>query len=446
MRPNSKLIKATLTGALGGLVFGFDMVVISGIIDSVVRLYGLTGWEKGMTMAVSPVGTVLGCFAAGVIGQRLGSRTALRLAAALYMLAACGNVFAMGWPMLLTTRFLGGFAIGAASVLGPVYITELSPALWRGRLVGTFQLNVVLGILFGYTSNYLVRVAQFGAIEWRVMFSVALVPAVIFFIALFSIPLSPRWSASRNEIDEALAVLNQMGAPDPKAELAEIQAAIQSEHAVAHEPVFKWKYRYPLFLAITIGAFNQLAGINAILYYQGTIFKAAGFSQGSGDLQAVAIGAMNLIFTLVGMSLIDRFGRKSLLLLGAVGCSTCLAGVAWIFNTNSHQTALLPLLLVYIAFFAVSQGAVIWVYLGEVFPTSVRAKGQGIGSASHWIVNVVIALTFPVLVLRFGQGTPFVFFAGATVLQLITVALFYPETKGHTLEELQRRLIPAPKH
>jgi SP family arabinose:H+ symporter-like MFS transporter len=446
MRPNSKLIKATLTGALGGLVFGFDMVVISGIIDSVVRLYGLTGWEKGMTMAVSPVGTVLGCFAAGVIGQRLGSRTALRLAAALYLLAACGNVFAMGWPMLLTTRFLGGFAIGAASVLGPVYITELSPALWRGRLVGTFQLNVVLGILFGYTSNYVVRVAQLGPIEWRVMFSVALVPAVIFFIALFSIPRSPRWSASRNEIDEALAVLRQMGAPDPKAELAEIQAAIHSEHAVAHEPVFRWKYRYPLFLAITIGAFNQLAGINAILYYQGTIFKAAGFSQLSGDLQAIAIGAMNLIFTLVGMSLIDRFGRKSLLLLGAVGCSTCLAGVAWIFNTNSHQTALLPLLLVYIAFFAVSQGAVIWVYLGEVFPTSVRAKGQGIGSASHWIVNVVIALTFPVLVLRFGQGTPFVFFAAATVLQLITVALFYPETKGHTLEELQRRLIPAPKH
>jgi sugar porter (SP) family MFS transporter len=336
---------------------------------------------------------------------------------------------------------VGGFAMGAATVLGPVYIAELAPALWRGRLVGMFQLNVVLGVLLGYTSNYLVRLAQLGAMEWRVMVGVAVVPAVIFLIALFSIPRSPRWSASRNQIDEALEVLGQMGAPDPKAELADIQAAIQSEHAVAHEPVFRWKYRYPLFLAITIGAFNQLAGINAILYYQGTIFKSAGFSQLSGDLQAIAIGATNLIFTLVGMSLIDHFGRKSLLVLGAVGTSVCLSGVAWIFNTNSHQAALLPLLVSFIAFFAVSQGAVIWVYIGEVFPTSVRSKGQGIGSASHWIVNTVIALTFPVLVLKFGQGTPFVFFACATVLQLIVVTLFYPETKGQTLEQLQRKLV-----
>jgi sugar porter (SP) family MFS transporter len=401
----------------------------------------LNGWEKGMTVAVSPIGTVLGCFAAGVIGQRLGSRTALRWAAALYILAAFGNAFAINWPMLLTTRFVGGFAMGAATVLGPVYIAELAPALWRGRLVGMFQLNVVLGVLLGYTSNYLVRLAQLGAMEWRVMVGVAVVPAVIFLIALFSIPRSPRWSASRNQIDEALEVLGQMGAPDPKAELADIQAAIQSEHAVAHEPVFRWKYRYPLFLAITIGAFNQLAGINAILYYQGTIFKSAGFSQLSGDLQAIAIGATNLIFTLVGMSLIDHFGRKSLLVLGAVGTSVCLSGVAWIFNTNSHQAALLPLLVSFIAFFAVSQGAVIWVYIGEVFPTSVRSKGQGIGSASHWIVNTVIALTFPVLVLKFGQGTPFVFFACATVLQLIVVTLFYPETKGQTLEQLQRKLV-----
>jgi len=336
---------------------------------------------------------------------------------------------------------VGGFAMGAATVLGPVYIAELAPALWRGRLVGMFQLNVVLGVLLGYTSNYLVRLAQLGAMEWRVMVGVAVFPAIIFLIALFSIPRSPRWSASRNQIDEALEVLGQMGASDPKAELADIQAAIQSEHAVAHEPVFRWKYRYPLFLAITIGAFNQLAGINAILYYQGTIFKSAGFSQLSGDLQAIAIGATNLVFTLVGMSLIDHFGRKSLLILGAVGTSVCLSGVAWIFNTNSHQAALLPLLVSFIAFFAVSQGAVIWVYIGEVFPTSVRSKGQGIGSASHWIVNTVIALTFPVLVLKFGQGTPFVFFACATVLQLIVVTLFYPETKGQTLEQLQRKLV-----
>ena len=443
MRPNFKLIKSTLTGALGGLLFGFDTVVISGIIDSVVRLYRLSDFDKGLTVAVAPIGTVLGCFIAGVIGQRLGARTALRYAAALYVLSAFGSAFSVGWPMLLATRFLGGVGIGSASVLGPVYITELSPALWRGRLVGTFQINVVLGILVGYTSNYVVRLTHLGAMEWRVMVGVAALPAACFLILLFRIPCSPRWSASRNQIDEALAVLRQMGAPDPKAELDDIRAALAQQHAAVHEPVFQWKYRFPLFLAITIGAFNQLAGINAILYYMPSIFAAAGFSQLSGDLQAIVIGATNLVFTLVGMSFIDRFGRKSLLMVGAVGTAACLGSVAWIFNTQSHQAALLPLLVVYIAFFALSQGAVIWVYIGEVFPTSVRSKGQGAGNASHWITNTIIALMFPVLVHKFGQGTPFAFFAAATVLQLLVVTLFYPETKGQTLEQLQARLVDA---
>ena len=441
MRPNSKLMKATLTGALGGLLFGFDTVVISGVIESVVRLYGLSDYDKGLTVAVAPIGTVLGCFVAGVIGQRLGARTALRYAAALYILSALGSAFSLGWPMLLCTRLLGGVGIGSASVLGPVYITELSPALWRGRLVGTFQINVVLGILVGYTSNYLIRLGHFGPNEWRLMVGVAAVPAIFFLALLFRIPRSPRWSASRNQIDEALAVLGQMGAPDTKGELADIQAALNSEHATKHEPVFQWKYRFPLFLAISIGAFNQLAGINAILYYMPSIFAAAGFSQLSGDLQAIAIGATNLIFTLVGMTFIDRFGRKSLLMVGAAGTSICLAGVAWVFNSNSHQAALLGLLLVYIAFFALSQGAVIWVYIGEVFPTPVRSKGQGAGNASHWITNTVIALAFPILAHRYGSGTPFVFFASATLLQLVVVTLFYPETKGQTLEQLERRLV-----
>jgi len=444
VRPNSKLIKATLTGALGGLLFGFDTVVISGIVESVVKLYGLSDYSKGLTVAVAPIGTVLGCFVAGVLGQRLGSRAALRFAAALYILSALGSAFSLGWPMLLSTRFLGGIGIGAASVLGPVYIAELSPAMWRGRLVGTFQFNVVLGILVGYTSNYLVRLAHLGSVEWRAMVGVAVVPALIFLALLFRIPRSPRWSASRNQIDDALAVLGQMGAPDPQAELADIQSAINSEHATAHEPVFQWKYRFPLFLAITIGAFNQLAGINAILYYMPSIFAAAGFSQLSGDLQAIAIGATNLIFTMVGMSFIDRFGRKSLLMVGAAGTSACLAGVAWVFLSQSHQAALLALLVVYIAFFALSQGAVIWVYIGEVFPTSVRSKGQGAGNASHWIANTVIAFAFPVLAHKYGSGTPFVFFAAATLVQLLVVAFFYPETRGQTLEQLQRRLVKEP--
>jgi hypothetical protein len=219
-----------------------------------------------------------------------------------------------------------------------------------------------------------------------------------------------------------------MGAPDPKAELADIQSALQSEHSTAHEPVFQWKYRCPLFLAITIGAFNQLAGINAILYCMHSIFAAAGFGGESSYVQSIVVGATNWLFTLVGMSMIDHFGRKSLLVVGAFGNSLCLAGVAWLFSTNSHQAALLPLLVIFVAFFSLSQGAVIWVYIGEVFPTAVRSKGQGVGSASHWIVNTIIALCFPLLVHKFSEATPFVFFAAATLVQLIVVVFFYGVT------------------
>jgi len=441
MRPNLNLMKATLTGALGGLLFGFDTVVISGIIDAVVKLYGLDPWGKGWTVAIALIGTVVGSFAAGSVGQKLGGRETLRLTAVLYVVSAIGSALAWNWPSLMFFRFLGGLGIGASSVLGPVYIAELAPAKWRGRLVGAFQFNVVFGILVAYTSNYLIRLLHLGATEWRWQVGVAALPALGFLVLLFGIPRSPRWSASRNQIDEALEVLKLMGEPEPEAELADIRAALAEEHSSAQEPVFRWKYRYPLFLAISIGAFNQLAGINAILYYLNDIFAAAGFSQLSGDQKAIAIGFTNLIFTMVGMSVIDKLGRKVLLLIGAAGTASCLAGVAWIFTTNSHPGALVWLLITYIAFFALSQGAVIWVYIGEVFPNHVRSKGQGVGNASHWIMNTAIALTFSVVAANMGRGAPFVFFAAMTVLQFVVVLLFYPETKGQTLEQLQRRLV-----
>jgi len=309
--------------------------------------------------------------------------------------------------------------------------------------VATFQFNVVFGIMLAYVSNFLIRTMHLGAAEWRWQVGIAMVPALAFLVLLFGIPRSPRWSASRNQIDEALAVLKMMGDPDPEAELADIKAAIAQEHATAHEPVFRWKYRYPLFLAITIGAFNQLAGINAILYYLNDIFAYAGFNQVSSDLQAIVIGATNLVFTMVGMSLIDKAGRKRLLLIGAAGCASCLGGVAWVFGSNSHHGALLWLLVTYIAFFSVSQGAVIWVYIGEVFPTSVRSKGQGVGSASHWFMNALIAQMFPVVVNMISTATPFVFFAAMTLVQFFVVLTMYPETKGQTLEQLQRKLMRA---
>src|SRR5579863_2191060 len=362
MRPNVNLMKATLTGALGGLLFGFDTAVISGAIKAITDLYHLDAKAEGFTVSIALFGTVIGCLVAGPVGQRLGSRETLRITAVLYLVSALGCAFAWNWPALMVFRFLGGLGIGASSVLGPVYIAELAPAKWRGRLVGVFQFNVVFGILVAYTSNYLIRLLHLGAAEWRWQVGVAAVPALGFLLLLFGIPRSPRWSASRDRIDEALQVLKLMGEPEPEAELADIRKALAEEHATAHEPVFRWKYRYPLFLAISIGAFNQLAGINAILYYLNDIFQAAGFSQLSGDQQAIAIGFTNLIFTMVGMSMIDKLGRKTLLLIGAAGTASCLAGVAWIYRSSAHQGMLVWLLIGYIAFFAMSQGGDLGVY------------------------------------------------------------------------------------
>jgi len=443
MRPNIHLMKATLTGALGGLLFGFDTVVISGAIDALVKLYGLSAQGKGWTVAIALIGTIVGALGAGHVGQKIGGRETLRITAVLYVVSAIGSALAWNWPVLMLFRFAGGLGIGASSVLGPVYIAELAPARWRGRLVGAFQFNVVFGILAAYTSNYLIRTLHLGAAEWRWQVGVAALPALGFLALLFGIPRSPRWSASKGRNDEALAVLKLMGDPNPEAELADIQSALAEEHATAHEPVFQWKYRYPLFLAISIGAFNQLAGINSILYYLNSIFASAGFSQISGDQQAIAIGFTNLVFTIVGMSVIDKLGRKTLLLVGAAGTASCLAAVSWLFATNSHPGALVWVLITYIAFFALSQGAVIWVYIGEVFPNAVRSKGQGVGNASHWFMNTAIQLAFPMVVAEVGRSAPFTFFAVMTAVQFVVVLFVYPETKGQTLEALQRRLVRA---
>jgi sugar porter (SP) family MFS transporter len=441
MRPNLNLMKATLTGALGGLLFGFDTVVISGAIDALVRLYHLSPQGKGWTVAIALIGTVVGALGAGQAGQKLGGRETLRITAVLYVVSAIGSALAWNWPVLMVFRFIGGLGIGASSVLGPVYIAELAPAKWRGRLVGAFQFNVVFGILVAYTSNYFIRTLHLGATEWRWQVGVAALPALLFLVLLFGIPRSPRWAVSKGRNEEALAVLKLMGEPEPEAELADIRAALAEEHATANEPVFLWKYRYPLFLAISIGAFNQLAGINSILYYLNSIFASAGFSQISGDQQAIAIGFTNLVFTIVGMSVIDKLGRKTLLLIGAAGTAGCLAAVSWLFATNSHPGALVWVLITYIAFFALSQGAVIWVYIGEVFPNAVRSKGQGVGNASHWFMNTAIQLAFPMVVAQIGRSAPFTFFAVMTGIQFVVVLFVYPETKGQTLEALQRKLV-----
>lgn len=385
------------------------------------------------------LGTIIGAMTAGIPGQRWGGRETLRILAVFYVVSALGCAFAWNWPALLAARFIGGLGIGGSSVLGPVYIAELAPAKLRGRLVGLFQINIVIGILLAYFSNYCIARMGLGATEWRWQFGVAALPAVLFLALLFGIPPSSRWLVTQNRVDEARSVLQLMGAENPENELREIVDSIHLERLQTSEPLFAWKYRLPIFLAISIGMFNQLSGINAILYYLNDIFAAAGFSKVSGDLQAVAVGGMNLFATLLAMTVIDKLGRKTLLLIGSVGTAACLAGVSGVFFTQSHQSYLLWLLIAYIAFFAISQGAVIWVYIGEVFPNRVRAKGQGLGSSSHWIMNAIIAYTFPQLAKSSG-AYPFVFFAAMMVMQFFVVLFFYPETKGVTLEQLQHGL------
>ncbi len=324
-------------------------------------------------------------------------------------------------------------------MLGPVYIAELAPAKLRGRLVGMFQINIVIGILLAYLSNYIIASFGLGDAEWRWQLGIAAIPAFIFLILLFGIPPSSRWLVTQKRVEEARGVLQSMGAEDAEGELREIVDSIHLDKLQTSEPLFVWKYRLPIFLAITIGMFNQLAGINAILYYLNDIFAAAGFSKISGSLQAVAIGSMNLVATLLGMTMIDKLGRKTLLLIGAVGTALCLFGVSGIFYTESHQSSLLWLLVAYIAFFAISQGAVIWVYIGEVFPNRVRAKGQGLGSSSHWVMNALIAYIFP-QVAKSSGGAPFLLFGVMMVVQFFVVLFFYPETKGVSLEQLQHKL------
>jgi SP family arabinose:H+ symporter-like MFS transporter len=438
-RLSAATIKSSIVGALGGLLFGFDTAVIAGTTRDLTQMYHLTPAYLGWTVSSALWGTILGAMFAGFPGDRYGRRDSLRGMAVLYVISAVGCAFAWNWASLVVFRFIGGIGIGGSSVLGPMYIAEIAPTKWRGRLVGLFQFNVVFGILLAYFSNYVIGLMHFGEAEWRWMLGVAAIPAALFLMMLFGIPRSPRWLVKKGRIGEARQVLQSVGEEDFEKELREIIESIDLEHGHADEPLFSRKYRLPIFLAVSIGMFNQLSGINAILYYLNDIFARAGFSRVSGDLQAVAIGATNLLFTMFAMSVIDRIGRKTLLLIGSVGTAACLTGVAVIFFTGKHENLLVWLLIGYIASFAFSQGAVIWVYLSEVFPNRVRAKGQSLGSFSHWFMNALISGIFPLMASRSG-GIPFVFFALMMVLQFFVVFTIYPETKGISLEEMQRKL------
>jgi SP family arabinose:H+ symporter-like MFS transporter len=439
MQVNSYLLRSTAVAALGGLLFGFDTAVIAGTTQALTDVFRLSPMMLGITVSSALWGTILGSLLAGIPGDRWGRRNSLRLMAVLYIVSALGCGLSWNWYSLVFFRLIGGLGIGGSSVLGPMYIAEVAPAKWRGRLVGFFQFNVVAGILLAYLSNYLVGLASLGNVEWRWKLGISAGPALLFLALLFFIPRSPRWLAGRGRTAEARQVLQQIGEANVDGELQQIVASLEADQDRSSENLFTRRYRLPVMLAIAIGLFNQLIGVNAILYYLNDIFARAGFNKVSGDLQAVLIGAANLAATMLAMSLIDRAGRRQLLLIGSVGCAFCLAGVAWIFATAAHESLLIWLLIGFIGFFSFSQGAVIWVYISEIFPNRVRAKGQSLGSFTHWFMNAVVSGLFPVVAAR-SHAAPFGFFACMAVLQFVVVFLWFPETKGVSLEDMQRKL------
>jgi sugar porter (SP) family MFS transporter len=422
---------AIVAASLGGLLFGFDTAVIAGVTEALRGTFGLSPAQLGAAVSAALVGTLIGALGAGAPGDRYGSRTMLYWIAVAYIVSAIGSAASNGLAMLIAFRFIGGLAIGGSSVLAPVYIAEVSPAERRGQLVGLFQLSIVVGILTAYVSNFLVARAIEGDLAWRLKLVVAAVPAAIFFAMLLRIPHSPRWLAQRGRVEEARSAIVTLSMGPPDRLLAEFGATASARNRL------DWRFhRRPILLAITLALFNQLSGINAILYYLGDIFAAAGFSAMSADLQAVAVGLANLLATLLGMMLIDRIGRKPLLLVGAAGTALALTAVALIYTMGRGQMLLLPALVLFILFFAVSQGAVIWVYLSEIFPTAVRARGQAIGSAIHWGMNALLAFGFPI-VAQYTQALPFWLFAAAMLVQFIVVWRYFPETRGVSLEQLE---------
>ena len=438
MSINSHVVKSTIVGALGGLLFGFDTAVISGTTSALTQVYHLTPALLGITVSSALAGTVIGAMSAGIPGQKYGRRDSLRVMAIFYVVSAIGCAFAWSWPALIFFRFLGGLGIGGSSVLGPMYIAEIAPPDWRGRLVGFFQVNIVVGILLAYVSNAIIGSRHLGALEWRWMFGVSAIPAVLFLITLFVIPRSPRWLVTQSSLHEALSVLKLTGVPQAQEELDEIVASVHLERAGTPDPLFSRQYFKPIVIAFTVGMFSQLSGINAVLYYLNDIFTLAGATKVSGNLQAIAVGATNLVFTLLAMSVIDKFGRKKLLLIGTVGLGICLSLIAYVFYIHTHLDWLVWLLMAFIASFAMSQGAVLWVYISEVFPNRVRSKGQALGSSSHWVWNVLISLLFPIMAKSSG-AYPFMFFAAMMAVDFVLVLFYYPETTGISLEKMQHK-------
>jgi sugar porter (SP) family MFS transporter len=456
MRTHGFLLRSTLVAALGGLLFGFDTAVISGAEQTLQEMFAATydslaaslahfgflgrpGFWHGCTTASALIGTILGAALAGKPSDVFGRLTTLYLLAVLYFVSAVGSAFAWDWWSFVIARFIGGLAVGGSSVVGPIYIAEISPAASRGRLVALFQFNIVFGILLAFLSNYIIGLLHLGSVEWRWIFGVEAFPAAAFFLLLLGNPRSPRWLMTQGRTEEARAVLQRVGIQDVEQEVRAIQESIDLDHHRVREPFFQKKYLKPILLAFLIAMFNQLSGINALLYYSKRIFEMAGAGADLARLQSVLVGATNLVFTMLALTVIDRFGRKKLMLVGSVGYIISLSAVAWAFYIERGGTLVLASFMLFIAAHAFGQGAVIWVFISEIFPNRIRARGQALGSFTHWFMCALITWTFPMLAEKTGAHV-FAFYAVMMVLQLLWVVFMMPETKGIPLEEIQKKL------
>lgn len=424
--------------ALGGFLFGLDTAVISGAEQTIQRLWDLDVFEHGLTVSIALVGTVVGAMLGGIPTDRIGRKKTLFWIAVLFLISAIGCALAIDWYSFLIFRFLGGLAVGCSSVTAPMYISELSPASHRGRLVAMFQFNVVLGILVAFVSNYLLQ--GIGDNAWRWMLGVIAFPAVVFLVLVLFIPESPRWLiVKRSLYEEAKEILRKINPVTAESEFTSIQMSTRKNRKAPDSVrLFSSHYALPVTLAVLFAVFNQVSGINAIIYYAPRIFEMTGLGTDSALLSTAGLGLVNFVFTLVAMNFIDRYGRRTLMLIGSVGVIITLGLVAGAFYTQNFSNYLVPVcLFLYIAFFAFSQGAVIWVFISEIFPNEVRAKGQALGSFTHWIMAALIAFAFPWITGWLGGGHTFMLFCTMMILQLVFVLRIMPETKGQTLEQLQ---------
>ena len=443
----SALLRSTAIAALGGLLFGFDTAVISGTTDWLVKEFDLSSFFLGFTVASALIGTIVGALVSGGPADQFGRKKVLSFLAILYFVSAVGSAVSWDWYSFLIFRLIGGLAVGASSVVAPLYISEISPAKYRGRMVAVTQFNIVTGIMLAYLSNYFIEGLHIGESEWRWMLGVEAFPAALFFILLFLNPRSPRWLLAQKAEKEARGVLELCGTDggSVEQEIIEIKKSLEENASGNQESLFQSKYSKPIGLAVAIAIFNQLSGINAVLYYAPQVFKMTGASQESSLLQSVVIGMTFIVFTMAALLVMDNFGRKKIMLVGSIGYIVSLGVTAWAFyayGTNFDEAGswiVLTSIIVFIAAHSFGQGSVIWVFISEIFPNRVRAKGQSLGSFTHWFMAAIISWTFP-MIAEVSGGHTFAFYTICMIGQLIWVLRIMPETKGITLEEMQEKL------